>query len=190
MRLLVTGAAGFIGSQLAQSLVADGHDVVGIDCFTDYYPRPAKEANLRRLRDEPRFSLHEADLGVADLEPFVEGVDLVYHQAGGLTVSAGGRLWRAAKQDQLNKSLRGRIAARLPRKGRLGRLRRAINPVRRYQEALAAELGRIDAQVMDLIARDPDFYRQLIEPERGGELGELKAPVLLEDVKDLATRSA
>jgi hypothetical protein len=114
--------------------------------------------------------------------------NLVYHQAGGLTVSAGGRLWRAAKQDELRKSLRGRLAARLPRKGRLGRLRRTINPVRRYQEALAAELGRIDAQVMDLIARDPDFYRQLIEPERGGELGELKAPVLLEDVKKLATK--
>jgi hypothetical protein len=58
--------------------------------------------------------------------------------------------------------------------------------VRRYQEALAGELGRIDAQVMDLIARDPDFYLQLIEPECGGELGELKAPVLLEDVKELA----
>ena len=62
--------------------------------------------------------------------------------------------------------------------------------MRRYQEALATELGRIDAQVMDLIDRDPDFYRQLIEPERDGELGELKAPVLLEDVKELATKGA
>ena len=112
--------------------------------------------------------------------------DLVYHQAGGLTVSAGGRLWRAAKQDELSRSLRGRVAARLPRKGRLGRLRRAINPVRRYQETLAGELARIDARVMELIARDPDFYLQLTEPDRGGELGELRAPVLLEDVKSLA----
>src|SRR5436190_2190691 len=103
--------------------------------------------------------------------------DLVYHQAGGLTVSAGGRVWRAAKQDELQSSLRGRLAARLPRKGRLGRLRRAINPVRRYQEALAAELARLDSQVMDLIERDPDFYLQLIDPERGGGPGELTAPV-------------
>jgi hypothetical protein len=39
---------------------------------------------------------------------------------------------------------------------------------------------------MDLIARDPDFYLQLTEPDRGGELGELRAPVLLEDVDSLA----
>jgi hypothetical protein len=114
--------------------------------------------------------------------------DLVYHQAGGLTVSAGGRLWRAAKEDKLSGSLRGRLAARLPRKGRLGQLRRRINPVRRYQVALASELAALDAQVMDLIERDPDFYLQLIEPDRGGPLAQLEAPVLLEDAKELAAR--
>jgi hypothetical protein len=112
--------------------------------------------------------------------------DLVYHQGGGLTVSAGGRLWRAAKEDQLKDSLRGRLASRLPRKGRLGRVRKALNPVRRYQVALAKELARIDREVMELIDRDPEFYMQLIDPDRGGELAELKAPVFLEDVKDLA----
>ena len=40
MRALVTGAAGFIGSTLSERLVADGAEVVGLDCFTDYYPRP------------------------------------------------------------------------------------------------------------------------------------------------------
>ena len=40
MKALVTGAAGFIGSTLADRLVAEGADVVGLDCFTDYYPRP------------------------------------------------------------------------------------------------------------------------------------------------------
>jgi nucleoside-diphosphate-sugar epimerase len=49
MRALVTGVAGFIGSTLAERLVADGVDVVGIDCFTDYYPRPMKERNLSGL---------------------------------------------------------------------------------------------------------------------------------------------
>ena len=39
MKVVVTGAAGFIGSHVAESLLADGHEVVGIDCFTDYYPR-------------------------------------------------------------------------------------------------------------------------------------------------------
>ena len=46
MKALVTGAAGFIGSTLAERLLADGADVVGLDCFTDYYPRPIKERNL------------------------------------------------------------------------------------------------------------------------------------------------
>jgi hypothetical protein len=114
--------------------------------------------------------------------------DIVYHQAGGLTVSAGGRLWRAAKEHELSSSLRGRLAARLPRKGRLGRLRRRINPVRRYQVALAAELAALDAQVMELIERDPHFYLQLIEQGRGGLLAELEAPVLLEDAREPAAR--
>jgi len=82
MRVLVTGCAGFIGSHLAEALSARGHEVVGIDCFTDYYARDLKEDNLRRLRFEPRFTLHEADLTTADLAPLVAGVDLVYHQAG------------------------------------------------------------------------------------------------------------
>ena len=50
MKALVTGVAGFIGSTLAERLLADGADVVGIDCFTDYYPRPIKERNLAGLR--------------------------------------------------------------------------------------------------------------------------------------------
>ena len=51
MRYLVTGAAGFIGSHLAEALVARGHDVVGIDCFTDYYDPALKEENARGPRD-------------------------------------------------------------------------------------------------------------------------------------------
>ena len=48
MKALVTGVAGFIGSTLAERLLADGADVVGIDCFTDYYPRPTQGAQSRR----------------------------------------------------------------------------------------------------------------------------------------------
>ena len=50
MRCLVTGVAGFIGSHLAERLIDLKHDVLGIDRFTDYYPRPLKEKNLARLR--------------------------------------------------------------------------------------------------------------------------------------------
>ena len=51
MRALVTGCAGFIGSHLAESLLADGHAVLGIDCFNDNYRRAPKLANLQRARD-------------------------------------------------------------------------------------------------------------------------------------------
>jgi nucleoside-diphosphate-sugar epimerase len=81
VKVVVTGAAGFIGSHVAESLLADGHDVVGIDCFTDYYPRPLKEANLRGLRTNARFHLVEACLQQADLRPLLDGAAHVYHLA-------------------------------------------------------------------------------------------------------------
>ncbi len=74
MRYVVTGAAGFIGSHLAESLVADGHDVVGLDCFTDYYDPALKEENARGL-DIRRVDLAEDALDFS-------GVDGVFHLAG------------------------------------------------------------------------------------------------------------
>jgi len=78
---VVTGCAGFIGSHLAEVLVANGDAVTGIDCFTDYYGRPTKERNLGRIVDHPRFRLVEADLA-GDLVPdLVAGADGIYHLA-------------------------------------------------------------------------------------------------------------
>jgi len=79
--VLVTGVAGFIGSHLAERLVAEGHAVRGVDCFTDYYPRVDKEANLAGLRREPRFELVEADLAETDIAALLRGVSTVFHQA-------------------------------------------------------------------------------------------------------------
>ena len=81
MRILVTGAAGFVGSHLAEALVGGGHDVVGLDAFIDYYPRPIKERNLVALRRDPRFALIEADLRHDDLGPALDGVEAVVHAA-------------------------------------------------------------------------------------------------------------
>ena len=82
MTVLVTGVAGFIGSTLAERLVCDGHEVVGIDNFSDYYDREIKESNLSRLADADGFTLLEEDLNKADLPALLDGVEVVYHQAG------------------------------------------------------------------------------------------------------------
>jgi nucleoside-diphosphate-sugar epimerase len=81
MKALVTGAAGFIGSTLAERLCADGADVVGIDCFTDYYPRPAKERNLAALRSKPNFRLVESAIRDADWQALLADRTHVFHLA-------------------------------------------------------------------------------------------------------------
>jgi nucleoside-diphosphate-sugar epimerase len=81
MKALVTGAAGFIGSTLSERLIANGATVVGVDCFTDYYPRERKEANLARLRQSGAFSLVDAPLAEADLPRLLDGTTHVFHLA-------------------------------------------------------------------------------------------------------------
>lgn len=88
MKVLVTGAAGFIGSHLVESLLRDGHDVVGLDAFVDYYPRPAKERNLAWARDHPSFRLIEGALQELDLGPVLDGVSQVFHLAAQAGVRA------------------------------------------------------------------------------------------------------
>lgn len=81
MRIVVTGTAGFIGSTLAEALIATGHEVVGLDAFIPYYPRPMKEANLTTLVDARTFRFGEVDLRTDDLDPWLDGADAVIHEA-------------------------------------------------------------------------------------------------------------
>jgi len=81
-RYLVTGCAGFIGSTLTDALLADGCEVVGVDAFTDYYDRSAKEAALAGARDHPAFTLLEHDLAAGPLaEEVLDGLDGIFHLA-------------------------------------------------------------------------------------------------------------
>jgi nucleoside-diphosphate-sugar epimerase len=79
---LVTGVAGFIGSHLAERLLREGHRVVGVDAFTDYYPRTVKMANLSAVLGDSGFRLVELDMAQADLGPLVAEADFIFHQAG------------------------------------------------------------------------------------------------------------
>lgn len=81
MSVLVTGAAGFIGSTLADALTRRGDEVIGLDCFTDYYGRDLKEANLAPLRARANFQFVEDQLQTVRLAPLLDGVTHIYHLA-------------------------------------------------------------------------------------------------------------
>jgi nucleoside-diphosphate-sugar epimerase len=105
-RVVVTGAAGFIGSHLVDRLLADGCDVVGVDSFEDYYPRPYKEANLAGARSSEGFTLvtdnllamaggDEAGEGESRLTTLLADADCVVHLAAQAGVRASwGRSFR------------------------------------------------------------------------------------------------
>jgi UDP-glucuronate 4-epimerase len=81
-RVLLTGAAGFLGSHLAEALVARGEEVIGLDNFDPFYPRAVKEQNLSGLRASPRFRLAEGDIRDGALvRRLLEGVTVVAHLA-------------------------------------------------------------------------------------------------------------
>jgi nucleoside-diphosphate-sugar epimerase len=82
VRCLVTGVAGFVGSHLAERLIAEGHEVVGVDAFTPYYSRDIKERNLTMLRAVSSFRFIESDLAVMNFHPLVAECDWIFHQAG------------------------------------------------------------------------------------------------------------
>ena len=92
MKALVTGAAGFIGSHLSEALLGRGAAVVGVDCFSDFYPRAIKESNVAVNAGKPGFTFVEAALQRADLGALLEGVTHVFHLAAqaGVRSSWGG----------------------------------------------------------------------------------------------------
>ena len=127
MRCVVTGVAGFIGSSLADRILQDGGEVIGIDCFIDYYPREMKERNLEKARSFDKFTFHEADLNNLDLVEVCAGVDYIFHQAAQAgvraswgeqfsiytdnNIQASQRLLEACRSEQINSSLKKLVYA-------------------------------------------------------------------------------
>jgi UDP-glucuronate 4-epimerase len=87
MKILVTGAAGFVGSHLAERLVALGHSVQGLDCLTGYYSKALKELNLGDLHHQG-VEVLPLDLALDDLRPALRGVEFVVHCAAQPGISA------------------------------------------------------------------------------------------------------
>lgn len=89
----MTGCAGFIGSHLTESLLEDGHDVVGVDCFNENYGRGQKLRNLERARQWDHFDFVPIDLSRGDLAELTADCDVVYHLAAepGVRASWGKR---------------------------------------------------------------------------------------------------
>ena len=81
MKALVTGCAGFIGSHLTAALLDARATVVGVDCFTDYYPRSIKEANLAENKLREGFRFAETRIQDADLPALLDGITHVFHLA-------------------------------------------------------------------------------------------------------------
>jgi UDP-glucose 4-epimerase len=116
---LVTGVAGFIGSHLAEGLIGKGHEVFGVDNFSEYYPKKIKLSNISGLRESKAFRFLDADLASTDISKLLEGVEYVFHLAAqpGVRASWGNsfsqyvkdnitatqRLLEAAKEEPLKR---------------------------------------------------------------------------------------
>lgn len=107
MKALVTGAAGFIGSHLTGTLLDRGAQVTGVDCFSDYYARSIKEANLAHNRSREGFRFVEARIQDADLPGLLDGVTHVFHLAAQAGVrKSWGRDFRTYTENNVDASQR------------------------------------------------------------------------------------
>ena len=120
MRLVVTGAAGFIGSHLCDRLLEAGHEVVGIDGYVPFYPREMKERNLAKAKTSKGFTLHETLIEKADdLPSILKGASAIYHLAAqaGVRASWGDDFAGYVEHNVLGtqKLLEGAVSAKVPR---------------------------------------------------------------------------
>ena len=102
-KIIVTGVAGFIGSHLAETLLKQGHEVIGIDEFNNYYDPILKRKNIANFQDSPNFTLVEENIQSLDWQKLLLDVELIYHQAAQAGVRASwGQGFRAYTERNIN----------------------------------------------------------------------------------------
>lgn len=102
-KIIVTGVAGFIGSHLAETLLKQGHEVIGVDEFNDYYDPILKRKNIANFQDSPNFTLVEENIQSLDWQKLLLDVELIYHQAAQAGVRASwGQGFRAYTERNIN----------------------------------------------------------------------------------------
>ena len=113
-KIIVTGAAGFIGSSIAERLLASGASVIGVDCLTDYYPERIKLANLRPLQAYETFTFIRKAILEVDWAPLLDGCATVFHQAAqaGVRASWGASFecyttWNVLSTQRLLEAMKG-----------------------------------------------------------------------------------
>ena len=101
--IIVTGVGGFIGSHLAETLLNQGKNVIGIDQFNDYYDPVLKRQNISQFKDNPSFQLIENDIQSLNWSELLVDVDIVYHQAAQAGVRASwGEGFRSYTERNIN----------------------------------------------------------------------------------------
>ena len=99
----MTGAGGFIGSNLVETLLKQGKEVIGIDEFNDYYNPELKRKNIANFQNHPAFELVEGDIQVLDWQKLLQDVEVVYHQAAQAGVRASwGQGFRSYTERNIN----------------------------------------------------------------------------------------
>ncbi|MTJ08870.1 MULTISPECIES: NAD-dependent epimerase/dehydratase family protein [unclassified Anabaena] len=102
-KIIVTGVAGFIGSHLAETLLKQGNEVIGIDEFNDYYDPLLKRKNIANFQDSPNFTLVAGDIQFLDWQKLLLDVECIYHQAAQAGVRASwGKGFRAYTERNIN----------------------------------------------------------------------------------------
>ena len=102
-KVIVTGAAGFIGSHLVEVLLKQGEEVIGIDEFNDYYEPTLKRKNIVPFQNYPNFKLIEGDIQLLDWQKLLVDVEVVYHQAAQAGVRASwGNGFRSYTERNIN----------------------------------------------------------------------------------------